>query len=146
MSTPASKPILKETKSKEEIPDPRSPSNVIQRTPITSVLKAKAGKKLTEAELLKMLDPRSPTIGINRTPMDLKNMKFLKKSDESTPTTNESKSSKGKIEDPRSPTFGIARTPMPCISKGKSCKFKISKIFFLFVSIIFFQIKKTSKL
>jgi len=117
MSTPASKSILKETKSKEEMPDPRSPSNVIQRTPITSVLKAKAGKKLTEAELLKMLDPRSPTIGINRTPMDLKNMKFLKKSDESTPTTNKSKSSKGKIEDPRSPTFGIARTPMPCISK-----------------------------
>jgi len=117
MSTPASKSILKKTKLKEEIPDPRSPSNVIQRTPITSVLKAKAEKKLTEAELLKILDPRSPTIGINRTPMDLKSMKFVKKSDESTPTTNGSKSSKAKIEDPRSPTFGIARTPMPCISK-----------------------------
>merc|ERR1719376_1095412 len=67
--------------------------------------------KRTEAELLKILDPRSPTIGINRTPMDLKSMKFVKKSNESTPTINEPKSSKAKIEDPRSPTFGIARTP-----------------------------------
>ena len=121
MSTPASKSNLKEIKSNEEIFDPRSPSNVIQRTPITSVLKAKAEKKRTEAELLKILDPRSPTIGINRTPMDLKSMKFVKKSNESTPTINEPKSSKAKIEDPRSPTFGIARTPMPCVSKGKSC-------------------------
>jgi len=117
MFTPASKANLKKIKSEEEVFDPRSPSNVIQRTPITSVLKAKAEKKHTEAELLKILDPRSPTIGITRTPMDLKNMKFVKKADGSTPNTNESKTSKVKIEDPRSPTFGIARTPMPCVSK-----------------------------
>ena len=119
MSTPVSKTNLKKMQTaKEEIFDPRSPSNGIQRTPITSVLKVKADKKRTEAELLKLIDPRSPTVGITRTPVELKNIKFVKKTTVSTPTSNDSTLSKESIPDPRSPTFGIARTPMPSISKG----------------------------